>query len=176
MANPHRPSLDTYFMDMAHLVASRSTCEEAHVGAILVNSSNHILATGYNGGLPGQPECSGKASCKLVRARSCGEVQEMCPTIHAEANALAQFRFNHGLPLVPPGSTIYVTTFPCLACLQQLIQAGVDKVVYGSYNSWHELGQFYADKIQFQVHLLPKPTITFPKVWHLSTLTTPTNQ
>ena len=151
-----RPTLYTYFMQMAYHVASRSTCEEAQVGAVLVSSENHILATGYNGGLPGQIECSGRNTCKLIRQRSNGERLELCPTIHAEANLLAQYRAAHNKPTVPPGSTVYCTTFPCLSCLQQLIQAKVSKVVFGSLNSWLMSAQFYKDVIQLEYFLLSK--------------------
>ena len=142
-------------MQMARYVASRSTCEEAQVGAVLVSSENHILATGYNGGLPGQIECSGRNTCKLIRQRP-SERLELCPTIHAEANLLTQYRAAHNKPTVPPGSTVYCTTCPCLSCLQQLIQAKVDKVVFGNLNSWHQPAQFYKDVIRLEYFPLPQ--------------------
>jgi dCMP deaminase len=43
-----RPSWDEYFMELAKLVATRSTCRRHAVGAVLV-SDKRILATGYNG-------------------------------------------------------------------------------------------------------------------------------
>ena len=151
-----RPTLDTYFMQMAYHVASRSTCEEAQVGAVLVSSKNHILATGYNGGLPGQSECSGSTTCKLIRQRSNGERLELCPTIHSEANLLAQYRAAHNKSIAPPGSTVYCTTCPCLSCLQQLIQAKVSKVVFGNLNRWHQPTQFYKDVIRLEYFPLPQ--------------------
>jgi dCMP deaminase len=156
MSIPVRPTLDHYLMSLAYQVSSRATCQEAQVGAVLVNSDNHILATGYNGSLPGQPECSGKSTCKLIRQRANGERLQMCPTIHSEANCLAQFRLAHNQPHVPPGSTIYVTTFPCLSCLQLLIQAKVSCIKYASVNSWHQLGYFYNDRIQLEFYPLAR--------------------
>jgi len=150
-----RPSLDTYFMTMAYQAATRATCEEAQVGSVLVSAENHILATGYNGTPPGQPECSGKNSCKLIRNRGTNGVYELCPTIHSESNLLAQFRAAHNKPLAPTGARVYVTTFPCLSCLQQLLAAGVFHVVYGSINSWREVGLRYAHsmpEVTFQAH------------------------
>lgn len=155
MSIPIRPTLDHYFMSLAYQVSSRATCQEAQVGSVLVNSNNHILATGYNGSLPGQPECTGTSTCKLTRERPT-ELIQMCPTIHSEANCLAQFRLAHNQPHVPPGSTIYVTSFPCLSCLQQLIQAKVSKVVYAQVNSWHQLGYYYADLIQLKFYPLAR--------------------
>ncbi|MDD4765002.1 MAG: deaminase, partial [Atribacterota bacterium] len=43
-----RPSWDKYFMEIARLVASRSTCLRRQVGAVIVKD-RRILTTGYNG-------------------------------------------------------------------------------------------------------------------------------
>ncbi|MBN1892838.1 hypothetical protein JW906_00005, partial [bacterium] len=43
-----RPSWDSYFMEIARLVATRSTCLRRQVGAVFVRDKR-ILATGYNG-------------------------------------------------------------------------------------------------------------------------------
>jgi deoxycytidylate deaminase len=43
-----RPTWDEYFLDIAFVVSNRSTCDRAHVGALLVRD-RRILATGYNG-------------------------------------------------------------------------------------------------------------------------------
>jgi dCMP deaminase len=52
-----RVSWDEYFMQQCDLVASRSTCDRKHVGAVIVKDKR-IVATGYNGSLPGTPHCS----------------------------------------------------------------------------------------------------------------------
>ncbi|HOT05791.1 MAG TPA: deaminase, partial [Atribacter sp.] len=43
-----RPDWDEYFMSIAELVSTRSTCLRRKVGAVLV-LDRRILATGYNG-------------------------------------------------------------------------------------------------------------------------------
>ena len=43
-----RPDWNTYFLLMAQVAASRSTCLRRHVGAVLVRDKQ-ILSTGYNG-------------------------------------------------------------------------------------------------------------------------------
>ena len=43
-----RPSNDEYFMDMAELVSTRSTCLRRKVGAVIVKDKR-VLSTGYNG-------------------------------------------------------------------------------------------------------------------------------
>ena len=52
-----RPSWDEYFMDMAELVAKRSTCLRRNVGAVVVQD-RRIVATGYNGAPKGIPHCN----------------------------------------------------------------------------------------------------------------------
>lgn len=52
-----RPTFPEYFLLQAKLAASRSTCNSRPQGAVLVKD-NRIMATGYNGALPGQEHCS----------------------------------------------------------------------------------------------------------------------
>ena len=49
MENNSRIGVDKYFLQMANLVGERSTCRRRKVGCVLVDSSNHVVATGYNG-------------------------------------------------------------------------------------------------------------------------------
>ena len=44
-----RIDTDKYFLEIARTVAKRSTCMRRSVGCVLVDSQNHIVATGYNG-------------------------------------------------------------------------------------------------------------------------------
>ncbi len=54
----NRPTKDEYFMRMARLVATRSTCLRRSVGCVLVNERGHVIATGYNGVAAGMPHCN----------------------------------------------------------------------------------------------------------------------
>ena len=51
-----RASWDEYFMDIATVVATRSTCPRKHVGSVIVRDKT-ILSTGYNGSVRGLPHC-----------------------------------------------------------------------------------------------------------------------
>lgn len=114
-----RPSWDEYFMTMAHHAATRATCPRRHVGAVVV-LEKQMLTTGYNGSLPGQPHCS-EVGCLIQGTGGC------LRTTHAEINAICQAA-RHGIKL--SGSTIYVTTSPCMACFKPIAAAGIIEVVY----------------------------------------------
>jgi len=44
----NRPGWHQYFMEMAYLASTRSTCLRRQVGAVIVKD-NQIISTGYNG-------------------------------------------------------------------------------------------------------------------------------
>lgn len=113
-----RQSWDHYFMSLASTVATRSTCERAEVGAVLVNN-HRIIATGYNGSIAGDPHCD--TAGHLIRDGHC------IRTIHAEMNAILQSAQNG---VTTANATVYVTYFPCLNCTKSLLQAGIKRVVY----------------------------------------------
>lgn len=115
---PRRPGWDEYFMDLADVVARRSTCTRRAVGAVIVRE-RRILATGYNGSPPGFPHCT-EEGCLMVDGHC-------VRTIHAEMNAVVQAAL-HGVSI--RGATVYCTSFPCIHCAKVLIGAGVEAVVY----------------------------------------------
>lgn len=106
-----------YFMNIAEQVATRSTCDRRHVGAVIVRDRT-ILSTGYNGSLPRTPHCDDAGHDM--------ENGHCVRTVHAEANAIAQAAKN-GVRL--EGSEIFVTSSPCLTCFKLVANSGI-KVVY----------------------------------------------
>ncbi|RLF35737.1 MAG: cytidine deaminase, partial [Thermoplasmata archaeon] len=107
-----RPSYDEYFMEMAHVVAKRSTCLRRKVGAILVKDK-HILSTGYNGAPKGLKHCS-EVGCLREKLRvPSGQRHELCRGLHAEQNAIIQAAV-FGVSI--EGSTLYCTNAPCVVC------------------------------------------------------------
>lgn len=121
-----RPSWDQYFMDITHLVATRSTCMRRQVGALLVKERN-ILATGYNGVPSGISHCD-NAGCLRERLKvPSGERHELCRGLHAEQNAIIQAA-RHGINI--DHSTLYCTTMPCIICSKMIINAGITTVIY----------------------------------------------
>ena len=125
-----RPSYDEYFMEMAHLVAKRSTCLRRNVGAILVKDK-HILSTGYNGAPKGLEHCSEVGCLRKELGILSGERHEICRGLHAEQNAIIQAAV-FGISI--KNSVLYCTNTPCVVCAKMLINAGVKEIVYsGGY-------------------------------------------
>jgi dCMP deaminase len=121
-----RPSWDEYFMDIARLVARRSTCLRRQVGAVMVKEKN-ILATGYNGTPSGITHCAETGCLREQLKVPSGERHELCRGLHAEQNAIIQAA-RHGMNIA--GATLYCTNSPCIICSKMLINAGVLQVIY----------------------------------------------
>lgn len=113
-------------MDIARLVARRSTCLRRQVGAVLVKEKN-ILATGYNGTPSGITHCAEVGCLRQKLGVPSGERHELCRGLHAEQNAIIQAA-KHGVNIA--GSTLYCTNSPCSICSKMLINAGIARIVY----------------------------------------------
>ena len=116
-----RASWDEYFMAIASQVATRSTCDRKHVGAVIVRD-RMILTTGYNGSIRGLPHCDDVGH--LMEEGHCVR------TTHAEANALVQAARN-GVGV--EGAGIYVTASPCFGCFKLIANAGLSRIVFGEF-------------------------------------------
>ncbi|WXR62298.1 dCMP deaminase family protein [Peptostreptococcaceae bacterium AGR-M142] len=125
-----RPNWDEYFMDIAKLVSTRSTCIRRHVGAVIVRE-RQILSTGYNGAPKGLEHCL-KIGCERQRLNiPSGERHEICRGVHAEQNAIVQAAYN-GISIKE--SVIYTTVRPCILCAKLIINAGIKKIIFeGEY-------------------------------------------
>jgi len=133
---PIRPTWDEYFLMMAKLAATRSTCLAFPVGAVIVKD-RQVLATGYNGSPSGSVHCTAQGYC-YPGLSSC-DASKTLPSraVHAEANAIAQAA-KHGVSCT--GASIYVTLEPCISCLKLIISAGIKEVYYETvFNSGDKL-------------------------------------
>lgn len=142
-----RKPWNEYFMDLAFMVATRSTCTRKKVGAVIINPEfKAIIATGYNGSLPSAPHCE-DVGCHMID-------NHCTRTIHAETNAINQAA---KAGAILEGTTMYCTCKPCWNCFKNLIQAGI-KTIYFKEN--------YSDSNQalYQAYLNEHPTISFEKL------------
>ncbi len=116
-----RADWHTYFMNIAKQVATRSTCDRKHVGAVIVRDKV-ILSTGYNGSIRGLEHCDEVGH--LMDNGHCVR------TVHAEANAIVQAAA-HGTRI--EGGEIYITASPCWNCFKLIANAGIRKIYFGEF-------------------------------------------
>lgn len=119
--NKTRKDWDIYFMDIAKMVATRSTCTRKNIGAVIVKDKT-ILSTGYNGSIRGRPHCS-EIGCDM-------ENGHCVATIHAEANAIIQAAKN-GVAI--DKAEIYTTASPCWNCFKLIANSGIIKIYYHEF-------------------------------------------
>lgn len=145
-----RPAWDEYFLKLAMLASERATCPRMHCGCVLVRD-RYVLATGYNGSLPGMPHCT---------THGCLIVNDHCVrTNHAEINAICQAT-RHGITL--PGSTAYVTNMPCTNCAKALIAAGIIRVViFSDYHDTMAERFFEEANVSLERHPMPGLSIQY---------------
>lgn len=125
-----RPSWDEYFLSIARLVSTRSTCLRRQVGAVVVKNKQ-VLATGYNGAPSGITHCDKVGCLREELGVPSGERHELCRALHAEQNAFLQAA-RHGTSL--KDSTLYITTQPCSICAKMIINVGIKKIIIeGTY-------------------------------------------
>lgn len=120
---------DHRFMQMAHLVATWSSCirEGREIGAVVVRDKR-VMTTGYNGAAAGTRTCKDKGVClRQVLGIPSGTRHEVCYAIHAEQNAVIQAA---KLGISIDGGTVYCTHQPCSVCAKILINAGIRRIVY----------------------------------------------
>lgn len=126
-----RPSWDEYFLELAELIARRSTCLRRNVGAVLVKE-DRIIATGYNGAPRGLHHCLDLGCLRQEQGIPSGQRYELCRGVHAEQNAIINAAF-YGVST--RDTVLYCTNQPCIICARMIINAGIIKVVHqGDFN------------------------------------------
>lgn len=127
----NRPDWDRYFLGIARAVAARSDCRRAKVGAVIVDTGNRIVSTGYNGVRAGEPGClDGACPRGQLSTQDCppGTEYSNCISFHAEVNALLYSdRSRH------EDGTIYITREPCDWCWKLIRASGIRFIVYHSH-------------------------------------------
>ena len=129
LLNPEhaRPGWDTYFIRLAEMAATRSSCVQYKQGVIIVNNKK-VVATGYNGTPAHMPNCS-ENGCN-----SCNKLDDsQCLCIHAEINSLIEAGRCRTI-----GAQLYTTHFPCVNCTRSIIQSEIARVIYSRPESWCE--------------------------------------
>ena len=156
MPDSHSPTEQESTMAMAYVAGQRSTCLKRHVGAIIIDRTANVIASGYNEVpwsedpcLPKYGRCfrdkeRGDFFMELKRELALdGENEhkaknlfskkwkalDICRALHAEERAILNL-IRSGSGTRDSGLTLYTTTFPCNLCANKIVQVGVAKVVY----------------------------------------------
>jgi len=133
-----RPGWDDYFMDIAHVVATRGNCSRRQVAAVIVKDQR-IISTGYNGTPRGVKNCFEGGCPRCASDAPSGSRLGECICSHAEENAITQAAY-YGIPLA--GAALYVTISPCIICAKMIINSGIAEVVYeGEYQFTRQIKQ-----------------------------------
>ena len=121
------------FLSLQCLHQKDRLAQECIVGCVIVKDK-FVLATGYNGSLPGLPHCE-EEGCLIVD-------NHCVRTNHAEINALTQ-AVTHGVNI--KGSSAYITNMSCTTCAKALIAAGIKRVVV--FSDYHDTlaTKFYSE-------------------------------
>ncbi|WP_372950489.1 deoxycytidylate deaminase [Mariniphaga sp.] len=107
--------LDQRYLKMAMIWSQNSYCKRRQVGALIVKDKM-IISDGYNGTPSGFENI-----CEDENNKTKPYV------LHAEANAITKVAKSGNSS---EGSTLYVTSSPCLECSKLIIQAGIKRVVF----------------------------------------------
>nr|MBP7471852.1 dCMP deaminase family protein [Prevotella sp.] len=109
--------LDCRYLRMAAIWAENSYCKRRQVGALVVKDKR-IISDGYNGTPSGFENV-------------CEDENDVTKSyvLHAEANAITKLARSSNNS---DGSTLYITSSPCIECAKLIIQAGVKRVVFSA--------------------------------------------
>ena len=121
-----RPDRHTYFMNIAKVVSTMTTCKRRQVGAVIVKNKQ-VLSTGYNGDPKNTAHCTDIGCLRDSLKIESGKSPELCRAVHSEQNAIIQASLNGKST---EGATIYCTHQPCVICAKMIINSGIKKVVY----------------------------------------------
>lgn len=147
----NRPSWDEYFISIAKLVSTRSTCKRRKVGAILVRDKK-ILATGYNGAPASITHCEIAGCLREKLNIPSGQRHELCRGLHAEQNAFLQAAL-HGTSV--KDAILYSTNQPCIICTKMIINAGLKGItIAGSYPD--KISRDFLKQAKIIVHVIKK--------------------
>lgn len=138
-----RPSWDEYFMEIAHTVSKRATCDRGRSGCVIARD-RQILVTGYVGSPKGLPHCDDAGHYLKKVLHEDGRTSMHCVrTVHAEQNAICQAA---RLGISIEGASLYCRMTPCRVCAMLIINCGITRVVCEKkYHAGEESERLFAE-------------------------------
>jgi Deoxycytidylate deaminase len=132
-----RPAKEEYYLNIAQVVAQRSTCLKVLIGAIIVKE-DQIIAAGYVGAPRHTRSSLDHGFCLRRKLQiPSGTQYELCRSVHAEQNAIINAA-RAGVSLLGGDMYIFgedretgqaIFAFPCFICKKMIINAGLKRVV-----------------------------------------------
>lgn len=121
---------------MAYLVASWSKDPSSQIGAVIVDSQNRVISTGFNGLPVGVKDTNERLGDRATKYKM---------ILHAEENAIMFAKQNLN------GCSIYVTKMPpCAHCAALIIQSGI-KFVY--VPEWEEIPERWRESTELTMQM-----------------------
>ena len=119
-----------YYLDLADVVSSRSTCLRRHYGAVIVKN-DEVISTGYVGAPRGRKNCTDLNFCIRQEMNiPRGERYELCRSVHA--------MFLCGREV--GSGEIINNSNSCSMCKRMIINAGIERVfVRDSRDEYREI-------------------------------------
>lgn len=148
---------DEYYMAKAVLIAERSKDPNTQVGAAIADDKNKPVGEGYNG-LP-----RGVDNNLISWDREGEFLDTKYPFIcHAERNAITNSVADDDRM---GKSRIYTSLFPCHECAKDIIQSGINEVVYLS-DKYHDTNSAKAARKMFELAKVKTRQLMFkePKI------------
>jgi len=132
-----RPEKNQYYLNIAKVVSTRSTCLKVLMGAIILKE-DQIIAAGYVGAPRHTRSSMEHGFClrKKLNIPS-GSQYELCRSVHAEQNAIINAA-RAGVSVLGGDIFIYgesresgnvIDAFPCFICKKMIINAGLNRVI-----------------------------------------------
>jgi len=149
----NRPEKDQYYLNIAGVVATRSTCLKVLIGAIIVKE-DQIIAAGYVGAPRNTQSSMEHGFClrKKLNIPS-GTQYELCRSVHAEQNAIINAA-RAGVSLIGGDMYIYgksretdspINAFPCFICKKMIINCGLKRIITSTSSTEKALMIFSVD-------------------------------
>lgn len=126
---------DEIYVEMARVFSKKSKCVSHQVGCLIVKD-RRIVSNGYNGTPAGYINCN-EVFDPASFDRELHHEFSLNYEIHAEMNALL---FAARMGISTDGATLYSTLQPCSACLKNIVQAGIRRIVFLDYYDKSEWG------------------------------------
>ena len=141
-----RPDWHSYFLKLCELVANRSHDAQTQHGAVIVDSQNRIISTGYNGFPAGAPD----AEFPNLRP------EKYAFMVHAEMNAIISAHKSL------TNCRIYVTGVPCSRCLIHIASTGMRDIwcggrTHADRSSEVEFVEYFTNKMDIKIHMGQNP-------------------